>query len=165
MHPERVSHGQEALHLIVAPSHRDSIQNMTTGALQANTAHIMVPADGSFTTAIAKDNHKAGEIQRWTRQHSKSIDLLGVQQICTGANKMDCGTADYKQIRATASCDSQANSTRCRDSRQCHPRASPRRKMLVSLQRRSIAHQKARTRWTAALQAASRTVAMGPRTE
>ena len=64
--------------LIVAPSHRDSIQNMTTGALQANTAHIMVPADGSFTTVIAKDNHKAGEIQRWTRQYCRTIDLLGV---------------------------------------------------------------------------------------
>ena len=36
---------------------------MTTDALQMGTALIMVPADGCFATAIAKDNHKAGEIQ------------------------------------------------------------------------------------------------------
>ena len=47
--------------------------------------------------------HEAGEIQRQTRQHPKLIDLLGVQQICTDANKMDCGAAGYKQARATES--------------------------------------------------------------
>ena len=40
----------------------------------------MVPADGNFTTAIAKGNHKAGEIQGQTRQHSRLINLLGVKQ-------------------------------------------------------------------------------------
>jgi elongation factor 1-alpha len=59
----------------------------------------MVPADGNFTTAIAKGNHKAGEIQGQTRQHSRLINLLGVKQICIGVNKMDCDTAGYKKER------------------------------------------------------------------
>ena len=50
-------------------------------------------------TAIAKGNHKAGEIQGQTRQHSRLINLLGVKQICIGVNKMDCGTAGYKEER------------------------------------------------------------------
>merc|ERR1712064_82602 len=44
-------------------------------------------------------NHKAGEIQGQTRQHSRLINLLGVKQICVGVNKMDCDTAGYKQAR------------------------------------------------------------------
>ena len=68
---------------------------MITGASQADVALIMVPADGNFTTAIAKGNHKAGEIQGQTRQHSRLINLLGVKQICIGVNKMDCDTAGY----------------------------------------------------------------------
>ena len=59
----------------------------------------MVPADGNFTTAIAKGNHKAGEIQGQTRQHSRLINILGVKQICFGLNKMDRDTAGYKQKR------------------------------------------------------------------
>merc|ERR1711972_1126997 len=54
---------------------------------------------GNFTTAIAKGNHKAGEIQGQTRQHSRLINLLGVKQIAIGVNKMDCDTAAYKQAR------------------------------------------------------------------
>ena len=38
------------------------------GASQADVALIMVPCDGNFTSAIAKGNHKAGEIQGQTRQ-------------------------------------------------------------------------------------------------
>merc|ERR1719157_1447 len=72
---------------------------MITGASQADVALIMVPADGNFTTAIAKGNHKAGEIQGQTRQHSRLINLLGVKQINIGVNKMDCDTAGYKQSR------------------------------------------------------------------
>merc|ERR1712072_577179 len=75
--------------IIDAPGHRDFIKNMITGASQADVAVIMVPADGNFTTAIAKGNHKAGEIQGQTRQHSRLINLLGVKQIAIGVNKMD----------------------------------------------------------------------------
>merc|ERR1711937_488521 len=70
-----------------------------TGASQADVALIMVPADGNFTTAIQRGNHKAGEIQGRTRQHSRLINLLGVKQIVIGINKMDCDTAGYKQER------------------------------------------------------------------
>jgi len=49
--------------------------------------------------AIAKGNHKAGEIQGQTRQHARLINLLGVKQICIGVNKMDCDVAGYKQSR------------------------------------------------------------------
>ena len=41
---------------IVAPRYGDFIQNMTTGALQADTAQIMVPADGNSATSIAEDH-------------------------------------------------------------------------------------------------------------
>ena len=76
---------------IVAPSHRDFIHNMTTGALQADTAHIMVPADDNSTTVIAKDNHKAGEIQ-----------VSAKADPCNGIYTDE------------APSDSQADSTRCR---------------------------------------------------
>merc|ERR1711865_1311150 len=75
--------------IIDAPGHRDFIKNMITGASQADCALVMVPADGNFTTAIAKGNHKAGEIQGQTRQHSRLINLLGVKQLCVGVNKME----------------------------------------------------------------------------
>jgi len=85
--------------IIDAPGHRDFIKNMITGASQADVAMIMVPADGNFTTAIQRGNHKAGEVQGQTRQHSRLINLLGVKQIIIGVNKMDCDTAGYKQSR------------------------------------------------------------------
>ena len=45
-----------------------------TGASQADVALIMVlPCACNFTFAIAKGNHKAGEIQGQTRQHSRLI--------------------------------------------------------------------------------------------
>ena len=59
----------------------------------------MVPADGNFTTAIQKGNHKAGEVQGQTRQHARLINLLGVKQLIVGVNKMDCDTAGYKESR------------------------------------------------------------------
>ena len=62
-------------------------------------AMAQVPADGNFTTAIQRGNHKAGEIQGQTRQHSRLINLLGVKQLCIGVNKMDCDTAGYKKDR------------------------------------------------------------------
>jgi elongation factor 1-alpha len=72
---------------------------MITGASQADVALLMVPADGNFTTAIAKGNHKAGEIQGQTRQHARLINLLGVKQLVVGVNKMDSDTAGYKKER------------------------------------------------------------------
>jgi elongation factor 1-alpha len=85
--------------VIDAPGHRDFIKNMITGASQADVALLMVPADGNFTTAIAKGDAKAGEVQGQTRQHALLINLLGVKQLVVGVNKMDCDTAGYKQER------------------------------------------------------------------
>uniref|UniRef100_A0A7S4GKQ8 Tr-type G domain-containing protein n=2 Tax=Sar TaxID=2698737 RepID=A0A7S4GKQ8_OXYMA len=85
--------------VIDAPGHRDFIKNMISGASQADVALIMVPADGNFIVAIQKGNHKAGEIQGQTRQHSRLINLLGVKQIIIGVNKMDCDLSGYKQAR------------------------------------------------------------------
>jgi elongation factor 1-alpha len=61
----------------------------------------MVPADGNVTTAIAKGNAKAGEVQGQTRQHSVLINLLGVKQLAVGVNKMDCDVAKYGEARYT----------------------------------------------------------------
>jgi elongation factor 1-alpha len=85
--------------VIDAPGHRDFIKNMITGASQADVALLMVPADGNFTTAVAKGNHKAGQVQGQTRQHAVLINLLGVKQLIVGVNKMDCDVAGYKQER------------------------------------------------------------------
>jgi len=85
--------------VIDAPGHRDFIKNMITGASQADVALLMVPADGNFTAAIAKGNHKLGEVQGQTRQHSVLINLLGVKQLIVGVNKMDCDVAKYGQPR------------------------------------------------------------------
>merc|ERR1712176_657390 len=90
--------------IIDAPGHRDFIKNMISGAAQADVALLMVPADGNFTTAIQKGNHKAGEVQGQTRQHARLINLLGVKQLIVGVNKMDIAiggaySADrYKEI-------------------------------------------------------------------
>merc|ERR1712216_1059878 len=62
--------------IIDAPGHRDFIKNMISGAAQADVALVMVPADGNFVTAIQRGNHKAGEIQGQTRQHSRLINML-----------------------------------------------------------------------------------------
>lgn len=69
--------------------------------LQADVCLLMVPADGNFTTAIAKGNAKAGEVQGQTRQHSVLINLLGVKQLMVGVNKMDCDVAGYGEARYT----------------------------------------------------------------
>ncbi|EDQ89626.1 uncharacterized protein MONBRDRAFT_36952 [Monosiga brevicollis MX1] len=85
--------------VIDAPGHRDFIKNMITGASQADVALLMVPCDGNFTAAIAKGNHKAGEVQGQTRQHAVLINLLGVKQLIVGCNKMDCDVAGYGEAR------------------------------------------------------------------
>jgi len=86
--------------IIDAPGHRDFIKNMISGAAQADVALLMVPADGNFTTAIQKGNHKAGEVQGQTRQHARLLNLLGVKQLVIGVNKMDTDTAGpYSEAR------------------------------------------------------------------
>jgi elongation factor 1-alpha len=85
--------------VVDAPGHRDFIKNMLTGASQADVALLMVPADGNFTTSIARGDHKAGEVQGQTRQHAVLINLLGVKQLMVGVNKMDCDVAKYSQAR------------------------------------------------------------------
>jgi len=95
--------------IIDAPGHRDFIKNMITGASQADVAVVMVPADGNFTTAIAKGNHKAGVVQGQTRQHARLINLLGVKQLVIGVNKMDCDVAKYSKERYTEIKDEMVN--------------------------------------------------------
>lgn len=97
--------------IIDAPGHRDFIKNMISGAAQADVgllmgkfiiyhSNLLVPADGNFTTAIQKGDHKAGEIQGQTRAHSRLLNLLGVKQLIVGVNKMDTDTAGpYKKER------------------------------------------------------------------
>jgi len=85
--------------IIDAPGHRDFIKNMISGASQADVAVVMVPADGNFTTSIARGNHKQGIVQGQTRQHSRLINLLGVKQLIIGVNKMDCDVAKYSKER------------------------------------------------------------------
>ncbi|OZJ04966.1 hypothetical protein BZG36_01739 [Bifiguratus adelaidae] len=85
--------------IIDAPGHRDFIKNMISGAAQADVALLMVPADGNFTTAIQKGDHKAGDIQGQTRQHARLLNLLGVKQLVVGVNKMDSDVAGYKESR------------------------------------------------------------------
>jgi len=69
----------------------------------------MVPADGNFTTAIQKGNHKAGEVQGQTRQHARLLNLLGVKQLIVGVNKMDCDVAGYGQPRYNEIADEMRN--------------------------------------------------------
>jgi elongation factor 1-alpha len=83
--------------IVDAPGHRDFIKNMISGASQADVALLMVPADGNFTAAIARGNHKTGEVQGQTRQHARLINLLGCKQLIVGINKMDA--AGYKEER------------------------------------------------------------------
>jgi elongation factor 1-alpha len=85
--------------IIDAPGHRDFIKNMISGAAQADVCLLMVPADGNFTTAIQKGDHKAAEIQGQTRQHARLLNLLGVKQLIVGVNKMDSDTAGYRKER------------------------------------------------------------------
>ena len=82
--------------IIDAPGHRRFIKNIPRCCPGGRRA-LMVPADGNFTTAIQKGNHKAGENQGQTRQHARLINLLGVKQLIVGVNKMDCDTAGYKE--------------------------------------------------------------------
>ena len=84
--------------IVDAPGHRDYIKNMISGAGCADVALLLVPAElGGFEKAIAKGNHKTGEIQGQTRQHARLLNLLGVNQLIVGINKMD--TCNWSQER------------------------------------------------------------------
>ena len=75
--------------IIDAPGHRDFIKNMITGASQADCSLIMVPADGNFTTAIAKGNHKAGEIQVLISDTALSIGINLPARTCILTGDID----------------------------------------------------------------------------
>ena len=65
--------------IIDAPGHRDFIKNMISGAVKADVAVLMVPADGNFTTAIQKETTRQVRCNK-TRQHARLINLLGVKR-------------------------------------------------------------------------------------
>lgn len=84
--------------IVDAPGHRDYIKNMISGAGCADVGLLLVPAEaGGFEKAIAKGNHKTGEVQGQTRQHSRLLNLLGVNQLIVGINKMD--SCDWSEER------------------------------------------------------------------
>ena len=84
--------------IVDAPGHRDYVNNMITGAGQADAALILVPAEkGGFEAAIAKGNRGTGEIEGQTRQHARLLALLGVEQVIVGINKMD--TCNWDETR------------------------------------------------------------------
>lgn len=84
--------------IVDAPGHRDYIKNMISGAGCADVALLLVPAErGGFEKAIARGNHKTGEVQGQTRQHARLLNLLGVSQLIVGVNKMDA--CDWSEER------------------------------------------------------------------
>ena len=84
--------------IVDAPGHRDYVKNMITGAGCADVALLLVPAEsGGFETAIAKGDHKTGEVQGQTRQHARLLGLLGIEKLIVGVNKMD--SVDWSEQR------------------------------------------------------------------
>ena len=83
------------------PGHRDYIKNMITGSSQADSALLLVPCDGNFEAAIAKENRAEGITQGQSRQHARLLNLLGVKQLIVGLNKMDSEAAKFSQERYT----------------------------------------------------------------
>jgi len=81
--------------IIDAPGHRDYIKNYISGASSADVGVLMIPSGNEFTTAIAKGDHKAGEVQGQSRQHARLLLLLGVRQLIVCVNKMD--NVQYQQ--------------------------------------------------------------------
>jgi elongation factor 1-alpha len=86
--------------IIDAPGHRDFIKNMITGSSQADVALLMVPSNsGGFETSIAKGGKGSNEVQGQTRQHARLINLIGVEQLIVGINKMDDTSVNYSEDR------------------------------------------------------------------
>ena len=86
--------------IIDAPGHRDFIKNMITGSSQADVALLMVPSNsGGFETSIAKGGKGSNEVQGQTRQHARLINLIGVEQLIVGVNKMDDTSVNYSEER------------------------------------------------------------------
>ncbi|MCL5434760.1 MAG: translation elongation factor EF-1 subunit alpha [Candidatus Marsarchaeota archaeon] len=73
--------------IIDAPGHRDFVKNMITGASQADAAVLVVSAvDG---------------VQAQTREHAILANVLGIQQIIIGVNKMDAANYEQSKFEAT----------------------------------------------------------------
>ncbi len=84
--------------IVDAPGHRDYVKNMITGAGCADVALLLVPAEmGGFESAVAKGDHKTGEVQGQTRQHARLLGLLGIEKLIVGVNKMD--SCDWSEQR------------------------------------------------------------------
>ena len=84
--------------IVDAPGHRDYVKNMITGAGCADVALLLVPAEsGGFETAVARGDHKTGEVQGQTRQHARLLGLLGIEKLIVGVNKMD--SCDWSEQR------------------------------------------------------------------
>jgi len=67
--------------IIDAPGHKDFVKNMITGASQADSAFLVVSADGG--------------VQPQTREHISLLRTMGVNSLAVLINKMD--TVDYSE--------------------------------------------------------------------
>ncbi len=73
--------------IIDAPGHRDFVKNMITGASQADAAVLVVSAvDG---------------VMAQTREHAILANVLGIQQLIIGINKMDAAKYSQEQFETT----------------------------------------------------------------
>lgn len=73
--------------IIDAPGHRDFVKNMITGASQADAAVLVVSA--------------AEGVQPQTREHAILANVLGIQQLIVGVNKMDAVGFEQQKFEAT----------------------------------------------------------------
>ncbi len=89
--------------IVDAPGHKDYIKNMITGSSGADVGLLLVPAEkGGFEAAIAKADPNMGVEEGQTRQHARLLNLLGVEQLIVGINKMDsCNWSEerYNEIK------------------------------------------------------------------
>ena len=84
--------------MIDAPGHRNYINNMISGATQADIALLVVPAGKrGFESSIKRGNHKKNENQGQTRHHAQKCHVLGISQIIVCINKMDCPSVNWSQ--------------------------------------------------------------------